>query len=499
MSRFRQSDRSKTATIFVVAALLATTLRVAVIDNDLWLDEVWSVQQAVSIESPAEIFVSLHHDNNHHLNTLWLWLCGADAGPIQQRFLSLVTGILAVLLTGVLTLQWGKSATSIAMLISSTSIMFVQYSTEARGYSLALCFALAAHWCLRKHLADRSIRSGMAFGCFCALGTLSHLSFLQYYFAAVFWTSGTLSSDRPGFLLWCLRMFRCHGLAVLCLGAIYLVDVRYLTFGGGPRLNAVSVFINAVSVFAGGTLDQSSRLLCFAFVAAGIVAGLLKMIRAGQDEWKFFACLFVLFPLFRVVLLPAGLMFERYFLILLGFAAIPIAVAAEQLLNGRLLSGRLPQRAGLGLIAILFVAGNLSHIDQLAQDGRGHYQEAMSMIAAESPESIRISSDHPFRNRLLIEYFAARCQNVRPVEYVDLGEWQEPPEWMICHHIPRDNDPPVNFFEPDGRPRASLNVSGFKYELRMQTGTAELSGCEWLCYRLAARTEQVSGRMKSIR
>lgn len=494
MDIFRRSDRFTTGAIFVVAALFATALRVAVINNDLWLDEVWSVQHAASVESPAEIFVSLHHDNNHHLNTLWLWLCGPDAGPVQQRLLSLFAGIIAVLLTGFLTLRWGKPAAAMAMLISSASIMFVQYSTEARGYSLAFCFALAAHWCLRKHLTDRSLGSGMAFGCFCALGTLSHLSFLQYYFAAVFWTTGALAPDQPGFVVWCKRMFRCHGLAVLCLGAIYLLDVRYLTFGGGPRLNAVSVFINAVSVFAGGTLDQSSRLLYFAVVTVGIVAGLLTMARERQDEWKFFACLFVLFPLFRVVLLPAGLMFERYFLILLGFAAIPISVGAMQLLNARL-----PQRLSLGSIAILFVAGNLSHISQLAQDGRGHYQQTMSMIADESPKSIRISSDHPFRNRLLIEYFAARCQNVRPVEYVELGEWNEPPDWMICHHIPRDNDPAFNFFEPDGQPRASLNVSGFRYELRLQTGTAELSGCEWLCYRRAAPTEQASGRMDSIR
>jgi len=149
MGVFRQSDRSTTAVIFVVAALLATALRVAVIDNDLWLDEVWSVQQAASVESPADILVSLHHDNNHHLNTLWLWLCGADAGPIRQRFPSLVAGILSVLLTGLVTLRWGKSAAFVAMLISSASIMFVQYSTEARGYSLALCF------CTRRALVSQ--------------------------------------------------------------------------------------------------------------------------------------------------------------------------------------------------------------------------------------------------------------------------------------------------------------------------------------------------------
>ena len=280
---------------------------------------------------------------------------------------------------------------------------------------------------------------------------------------------------------------------VACLGAIYLVDVRYLTFGGGPRLNAVTVFINAVSVFFGGTFDELTRLLYFSVVVIGIVAGLLKMVRSGQDEWKFFACLFVLFPLFRVVLLPAGLMFERYFLILLGFATIPISIGSMQLLTGRF-----PQRLVLGFLTILFVAGNVSHISQLAQDGRGHYQRTMAMIADESPESIRISSDHPFRNRLLIEYFAARCENARPVEYVDLGEWNEPPEWMICHHIPRDNDPAFNFFEPNGQPRASLNVSGFTYKLRSMTSTAELSGCEWLCYRLATSTEHASGKLKRI-
>ncbi len=488
MSIFRQSDRSTTAAMFVVAALLATALRVAVIDNDLWFDEVWSVQHAASIESPADIFISLHHDNNHHLNTLWLWFCGANAGPVQQRLLSLVTGVLAVLLTGVLTLRWGKRSAAIAMLISSVSIMFVQYSTEARGYSLALCFALSAHWCLRKHLADRSVLSALGFGSVCALGTLSHLSFLQYYFAAVFWTSGALAFDHPSLLQWCKRMLHCHALAVVCLGAIYLVDVRYLTFGGGPRLNAVSVFINAVSVFAGGTFDEPSRLLYCSVVVIGIVSGLLKMVRSGQDEWKFFACLFVLFPLFRVVLLPAGLMFERYFLILVGFAAIPISVGAVQLLSGRSL-----HRGAFGLLAILFLSGNLTHLAKLAENGRGHYQQTMSMIAEDSPESIRISSDHPFRNRLLIEYFAVRCSTPRSVEYVDLGEWKEPPEWMICHHIPRDNDAPVNFFEPDGQPRSSLNVSGFTYDLRSLTGTAELSGCEWLCYRLASSTKSNGG------
>ena len=482
-------SRRTTLSLFIAAAVLAGVLRALVINNDLWLDEVWSVQQATTIESPADIFLHLHHDNNHHLNTLWLWVCGSDAGPVLQRSLSFVAGILAIFLTGVLTLRWGHVAATVAMLMASCSIVFVQYATEARGYSLAVCFALAAHWCLRRHLTSRSLRSGMGFGILCTLGVMSHLSFLQYYFAATYWTSAALADDRPPFPEWCVRMFRCHALAIACLGIFYVVDVRYLTLGGGPRMNAISVFINAVSIFAGGALDAPHRFGHFVAVTLGIIAGLRHLVRRGDDEWKFFACLFLLFPVFRVVLLPAGLMYERYFLILLAFAVIPVSVSAV-----RLLQGHIYHRIALGMLAAVFVNGNVQHLKKLAENGRGQYRETMAMIANESPEAIRISSDHPFRNRLLIEYFAARCATHAPLEYIEFGEWTVPPEWMICHSMPRDPDPAVNFFEANGRPRTTLRIDGTNYTLRLVTNTAELSGCDWLCYQLDTRPERLSRR-----
>ena len=244
-------------------------------------------------------------------------------------------------------------------------------------------------------------------------------------------------------------------------------------------MNAISVFINAVSIFAGGALDEPHRLGHFLVVAFGIIAGLRQLIRSGHDEWKFFACLFLLFPIFRVVLLPAGLMYERYFLILLAFAVIPVSVSAAQLLQGHIY-----HRICLVTLAVLFVAGNLLHLKVLAENGRGQYQQTMAMIANESPGAIRISSDHPFRNRLLIEYFVARCAKHPPLEYMEFGEWTVPPEWMICHSMPRDPDPAVNFFDANGCPRATLKIHGTNYNLRLMTNTAELSGCDWLCYQL---------------
>ena len=41
--------------------------------NDLWTDEIWSLQLVQDLRSPAEVFWGISHDNNHYLNSLWLY------------------------------------------------------------------------------------------------------------------------------------------------------------------------------------------------------------------------------------------------------------------------------------------------------------------------------------------------------------------------------------------------------------------------------------------
>ncbi|MEZ4653335.1 MAG: hypothetical protein R3E12_06970 [Candidatus Eisenbacteria bacterium] len=41
-----------------------------------WLDEVWSYFWAREITSPLGVFTQIHHSNNHHLPTLWMFLMG---------------------------------------------------------------------------------------------------------------------------------------------------------------------------------------------------------------------------------------------------------------------------------------------------------------------------------------------------------------------------------------------------------------------------------------
>src|SRR5262245_13235367 len=60
------------------AYLLSWALIVAAAVGDLWLDEIWSIRIAQAVSIPTEIVTRFHHDNNHVLNTLFLWLVGVQ-------------------------------------------------------------------------------------------------------------------------------------------------------------------------------------------------------------------------------------------------------------------------------------------------------------------------------------------------------------------------------------------------------------------------------------
>jgi uncharacterized membrane protein len=138
----------------VAAALVlaAAIVRVLGARGDLWLDEIWSMELARVAGSAVGVFTQLHHDNNHHLNTLWLVLVGYDAGPVAVRLLAILAGTAMVAVAALgggrdraLALGWS--------FLLAFSCVLVHYGSEARGYGPALLFAVAAYVALDRLLA----------------------------------------------------------------------------------------------------------------------------------------------------------------------------------------------------------------------------------------------------------------------------------------------------------------------------------------------------------
>jgi hypothetical protein len=158
------------------ALALAAGLRLAALPAELWFDEVWSWELARAARSPWDVLVGLHHDNNHKLNTLYLHFCPDGLPWGWYRAHSFVAGLAGVALAAWAARRWGRAEALFAALLTGSCYWLVSCSTEARGYALAVCFALVAYGALRRWLEHGGAGPLALFWLAVVLGLLAHLT-----------------------------------------------------------------------------------------------------------------------------------------------------------------------------------------------------------------------------------------------------------------------------------------------------------------------------------
>ena len=73
---------------------VGTVVRVLAAQNDLWFDEVWTLERLRErVHSFGDVFINIKHSNNHHLVSLWMWLVGQNASALMYRLPSVVASI----------------------------------------------------------------------------------------------------------------------------------------------------------------------------------------------------------------------------------------------------------------------------------------------------------------------------------------------------------------------------------------------------------------------
>ncbi len=113
---------------------------------------------AIDAGTPLGVFLRINHDNNHHLNSLWLQLVGPHASPMLQRALSIACGTLTVLVAAAIAARHGVAAMLCAALLFAVSPLLVTYGAEARGYAPMLLALLTAVWLVARWLDDTERR-----------------------------------------------------------------------------------------------------------------------------------------------------------------------------------------------------------------------------------------------------------------------------------------------------------------------------------------------------
>jgi hypothetical protein len=453
-----------------LAYLLSGALIIAAATGDLWLDEIWSIQFVRAANSPLEILTRFHHDNNHVLNTLFLWLVGAQNTLFVYRLFAVVSGILALLLVGYLAIAWGASEALLALVLTGTSYPLVLYFSEARGYAPAIMFALLSYALLRGNWCVFNPYRMIAFWTASILGMLSHLSFVIVSLALVFAsvTKGVLTKGSRGRSLVCFLAY--HTVPLGFFGLFYVFFTREMVIGAGPVYTNWAV-LTQLSVLLLGLPDGIFfGALAVLILMAVIMVGSYTLYRNRDEQWPFFCFVLVVGPMLMLIFARPEYLYFRYFIVCVPFFYLLLSYL---LCHGYRYSK--PIRAAVVAAVLLLLTGQIPRVFSLIELGRGNYRAALTRILENSPEGVvRIGSDHDFRNRLLVDFYAPSLGGPHVIRYIPQSDWhREPPDWILTHSQEISHAPPTDITAP------GIGV----YHLFATYRFSGVSGWNWFLYR----------------
>ena len=444
-------------------------LRVWAAFDDFWLDEIMSLGLAQSISHPWEIF-TLHHDNNHILNTLYLFLIGKQQNWVWYRILSVVTGTASIAIIGYGTFRRGFLEAVTATLLVALSYPLILYSSEARGYAPAVLFSLTSFFLLQGYWQRRTYWKLVLFWTSVALGLLSHFTFIYVYLSLFVWSVVYKIEDKKNRLGTWIELLECHTVPMLCVILLYVFSVRHMTVGGGPVYNNFEVICRAVLLALGvpekGIAGSLGIITAFALLSCGIYS----LQRQNSSRWIFYLCVLLLAPACILILNPLEFFYFRYLLVCFPFF---------YLLTGSVLAS-LCRKSSQGkilyvLFLFVFTIFNMQKTADLLKIGRGKYSEAISYMAENtSGNEIVVASDHDYRNKIVLSFYERYLPEGKKIVYRDQNQLPlNGPDWVITHNQNIDFSPPPSIRDP----------AGHNYTLARSFPYSGISGWHWFLYR----------------
>lgn len=466
-----------------VGLVLAAALRIPGLGTELWMDEILSLRSIDSLRSPLGVFTAIHTDNNHYLNSLWLWSVGDHAPWWLMRLPPLVLGIAVVAVAYRIARSRGRTAAVSTAALFALSYPLINYSSEARGYGYVALFTLLAFGAFRVWQRGGGTRYGVAYGVCASLAFLSHLAFITVFAAFLIWSGFDVLRSRGARARQIVRHASVHALPAAILALLYVVDVRHMVVLGGPPITVVRSWLSGMGLLAGGAPGFLAGLVAGA-AALAVGTELVRDFRRGDTESLFFAFA-ILLPLMIGVVASYGA--ARYYLISLLFAL---------LLLGRFLAMGLESktwRASALVLFLGFTGVNVLQTARFATTGRGRYLEALTDMAASATRTpVSVAGSHDLGNVLVVDYYSGllpeptafvyrchpdrmyMCSRSRPSRAA--GEL--PPEFYL-----------KSFFTDRFSAEALISVSDLgDYEFVRSYPKYGLSGIAWALYRLSAST-----------
>ncbi len=473
--------------VTVVLVALGFAIRLAAAGNDLWLDEIWSWMTAAELKSLPDVLLKIFDENNHFLNTAAIYWIGPDAAGWAYRLPSVLAGSASILLVGLISRRRGPEAAVFSMALMAGSYLLTHYSSEARGYGLAVFFALLAFWAMERSFEKPALGMELIFASASICGVLSQPMFVYAYASFIAWWFYNLAlslksgDEKPGTarsapakpklipaVPWLRNGIVCFAVPSLFMAWLYVVNLRQMVNSGGPVYSPAEVVLQTLSLFAGGAWNGKSAATAALCVSAAAVGCLAILVRAGDRRWFLYLWILLLSPGGLFLGMQRQEVYPRYFIISAAFLCLMLGQGFAWIWSW----GRTGRLASIALLAGVMIFNGM-HIARLIKVGRGQYRDALVWMQGEtSHPEIHVGSDHPFRNGMIVSYYERTLQK-RIVFHTDLARAEDAPEWLILHSL--DMAPR---FDPEISP-----PSGLHYRLIRIFPYAGLSGWYWAVYR----------------
>ena len=385
------------AAALVLIAVLG--IRAPGIWTELWMDEILSIRLVEAVRSPLGVFTEIHSDNNHYLNSLWLWAVGSGAPGWLLRLPPLILGVALVGLAYRVTLPRGRDVAAVTAALFTFSYPLIHYSSEARGYGYLVFLTLLAYGAFRAWIENGGSRPRALYALFSSLALLAHLGFVTVFAALVFWSVLEITGSKENRAHAFVSHVRAHTMPAVILLALYLVDIRSMTAAGGfARIGAIESIAGAAGLVVGVAPGAVAAVVALcAWGAIGL--GVRISYRDFRNETLF--CVAAILLSFASGALP-GYGYPRYYLTALLFLLLLLGIA--------LAAGLRSERWKAVTIALLVMvcAVNLAQAFQFASVGRGMYREATALMAVETGfASVTVAGSHDRGSVLALGYYGA--------------------------------------------------------------------------------------------
>ena len=399
--------------------------------GDLWLDEIWSVYCAEAVRTPWEILSRFKHDNNHVLNTLYLYVIGKQQTLLFYRGLAIASGIGSLIVLRKIALRWGPAESVIVVLLAGTSYPLLLYFSEARGYAPAIFFGLLSFFLLQEcQLRFRSSRL-VLFWCAAILGVMSHMTFVIVFLSlAIYSLHHELSAETP-FARRSLQAGKYLFVPGVFIVFFYLFYAMNMTIGGDEAVDKIMVLAQGASSLVG--VPDAVRSLGIPLLLLPILLFLVLLFREGDREWSFYGSVLLFAPALAIILVVSKYLNYRYVIVCVPFFYLVISRLLAKAYRAEAKAYHYLTFIVLGL----YLIGQAFRLVPFYEYGRGSYRPVISeMATASSSTTITVGSDNDFRNKMLIEFYSRFLDDGKKLRYVDQQFWaSEPPEWIILHSL----------------------------------------------------------------